>query len=258
LNEERTKVDAVNNPKMNIFSIGILEHLDCPADPSQGYFVDYQATAEAASDFGHYFCGPQEVGGALCPNCRKPLLRFLALDTCDSRLNLQGSPSETLSLLFCWTCNIAQERFLYRILADGVEFLRYGRGGVEADFPYEGYPIFFPGARATLRQMTAEEQHLIVLQQSNLETEADALARSEFARQRPDLSDVRHQVGGEPFLLQPFAAGECPDCGGEMPFLASIGNDCLDVRGLAGEDGVQVLFQYCRRCHIVGVYQETD
>ena len=243
---------------MNSFSIRIGEHLGCPADPSQGYFVDYQVAPEGGTDFGHYFCGPQKVGGALCPNCHKPLLRFLALDTHDSRLKLQGCPSETLSLFFCWTCNIAQELFLYCILADGIELLRYGRGGVETDFPYEGYPIFFPGARATLRQMTAEEQHLIVLQQSNLETEADALARAEFMRQRPDLSEVRHQVGGEPFLMQPFVAGECPDCGGEMPFLASIGDDCLDVRGLVGEDGVQVIFQYCRRCYIVGVYQETD
>ena len=43
-----------------------------------------------------------------------------------------------------------------------------------------------------------------------------------------------------------------------MPLLVSVANDCLDLRGLTGDDGVQVLFHYCRQCCVVGVYQECD
>ncbi|MDQ2801010.1 MAG: hypothetical protein M3Y13_15360 [Armatimonadota bacterium] len=90
---------------------------DFPADPAQGYFVDYARAADASPDFDHVFCGPHEVDGAWCPNCRKPLLRFLALDTRDNRLRLPNSLGPMLSLLFCWCMGRAARRriFLTRI-----------------------------------------------------------------------------------------------------------------------------------------------
>jgi len=232
----------------------IAESEDFPADPVQGYFVDYAHT-KAREEFDHFFCGPQDVKGAWCPNCQKPLLRFLALDTQDNRLALQNTPSRLLSLLFCWTCSVAQEVFFYRALEDGVELLDYGQGGVDTDFPYEKYPIFFPGAAAALNAISAEEQTLIT--RLNCRFESGEKASAIYGKRR-DLWSVRHQIGGEPFLIQGLLALVCPDCGTEMPLLASIANDCLDERGLTGNDGLQLLFHYCRKCCVVGVYQECD
>lgn len=227
---------------------------DFPANPVQGYFVDY-THAKATEEFDHFFCGPHNVGGAWCPNCQKPLLRFLALDTRDKRLALQNTPSRILSLLFCWTCNIAQAVFFYHALRDSVELLDYGQGGMEADFPYEKYPIFFPGAGAALTEISGEEQTLITRLNCRFDSGEKASA---ICGERRDLWSVRHQVGGEPFLIQGLLALICPDCATVMPLLASIANDCLDERSLAGDDGVQVLFHYCRKCCVVGVYQECD
>jgi hypothetical protein len=196
----------------------------------QGYILDYQPSDDV-SGTGHYFCGPHAVIGASCPNCHKPLLRFLALNTEDRRLNLQDSLAAILSLFFCWTCNVAQKPFFYRILADRIDLLGYGQGGVVKDFPYDDYPVFFPGATVTLHEILTNKEKGLIL---------------------------RHQIGGEPLLIQPLAVLECPLCGVEMPFLASIADDCLDIRGIAGDDGVQVIYEYCRRCHVVGAYQRCD
>lgn len=230
------------------------EDADFPADPLQGYFVDYRHSAGTPTAFEHYFCGPHDVGGAWCPNCQRPLLRFLALDRRDNRLNLQDNPSPTLSLLFCWTCNIAQEPFFYRALGNGIELLQYGQGGVVTDFPYDNYPLFFTGARAALQAISVEEQVFLKRLNNRFEEEA----RTGLYGQHRELWGVRHQVGGEPFLTQGLTMLECADCGAEMPFLASVANDCLDIRGLAGNDGVQVLYHLCRQCCVVGVYQMID
>lgn len=161
-----------------------------------------------------------------------------------------------LSLLFCWTCNVAQEPFFYRVFGNGeIEILQYGQGGVETDFPYEGYPLFFPGSEAILRSVTAEEQAILNRLNNRFEMEETTSA---ILEQRRDLWNVRHQIGGEPFLIQGLTILNCPDYGGEMPFFASVANDCLDAKGLAGYDGVQVLYHYCRPCCVVGVYQMTD
>lgn len=234
----------------------IVEEADFPAVPSQGYFVDYRHSADTPEAFEHFFCGPHEVCGAECPNCHKPLLHFLALDTQDTRLNLQNSLFQTLSLLYCWTCNIAQEPFFYHVLNDGsVELTQYGQGGVETDFPYENYPVFFPGARVMLQAISPKEQAILTRLNRRFETNE---AASRIYGQRRDLWSVRHQIGGEPFLIQYLLDLECPHCRAKMPFLASIANDCLDERGMAGDDGVQVLYHYCRSCCMVGAYQTVD
>jgi hypothetical protein len=231
------------------------ENIDLAADPTQGYFVDYNQSPNTSSTFSHQFCGPYDAEGASCPNCRKPLLRFFGLDTRDSRLSLRSDQPLTLSLLFCWTCNVAQETFFYRDFNGTVEILQYGQGGVQTDFPYEDYPLFFPHGSMALEAITADEQAILNRMNRRFETGEPI---SQILGQRRDLWCVRHQIGGAPFLTQELAVLECPLYGVEMPFLASVANDCLDTRGLAGDDGVQVLYHYCRKCCVVGVYQMVD
>ncbi len=123
------------------------------------------------------------------------------------------------------------------------------------DFPYEDYPLFFPSAAIALNAITPDEQGTLNRLNRRFETGEPI---SQILGQRRDLWCVRHQIGGLPFLTQELMMLECPLCNVEMSFLASVANNCLDTRGLAGDDGVQVLYHYCRKCCVIGVYQMVD
>lgn len=217
--------------------------------PEQGFLVRYSAVS-LENVFQHRFCGSNTIEGADCPNCSLPLLLFLDLDVSDQRLKAHGD--ESIPLLFCWRCNVSQEPFLYRY-SRPVSLLSYGRGGVETDFPYPEYPVSFPEGVATLESISDVDQRTI----RGINTESidawDAL------QLHPSLARVRHQIGGEPYLVQRDRSPrmKCRTCRQWMPFLASIADDCLDPRGFTGNDTVQVLYHLCKACRVVGALQEV-
>jgi thiol-disulfide isomerase/thioredoxin len=73
------------------------------------------------------------------------------------------------------------------------------------------------------------------------------------------LDAPRHQLGGEPYLIQPGAGAlDCPKCRAELPLLAAVGDDTIDGRGFTGNDYVQVLYFLCTQCAILAAYQTCD
>ena len=52
--------------------------------PRSGFVVRFDGDAAHR----HEACGAHEIDGAVCPNCAKPMLRMLSLDTADERLQL--------------------------------------------------------------------------------------------------------------------------------------------------------------------------
>src|SRR5262245_35856400 len=127
--------------------------------PDCGYLVDYSPGAAAGV---HAFCGRPLSKRADCPNCGRPLLRFVGLDVADPRIQLTDRAYPYLELLYCWTCNLAQSAFAYRMLAGpSVEILRFGEGGVTEEFPYRNYPHVFPGAPASLIAVSDVQQRAI-------------------------------------------------------------------------------------------------
>jgi len=224
-----------------------------PALISQGYFVEFIHPQDEG--FQHVFCGPHEISDAWCPNCDKPLLRFLSLDTRDPRLRLQDKSFPLLHLLNCWTCKVAQRPFFYRINPDGgVNLLEYGSGFEGPDFPYEDYPQHFPGAPIQLIPLTDEEQQTIYGLNEGILEPFDTPFNTR-------LSCPAHQVGGEPFLIQSdwdCWKLNCPVCRQEMPFLASVGDSNLLPRGFTDNAYVQFGFSYCPTCDVVGSLQQCD
>lgn len=224
-----------------------------PALIPQGYFVEFIHPQDEG--FGHVFCGPHEIPGAWCPNCDKLLLRFLSLDTRDPRLGLQDKPFPFLHLLNCWTCNIAHDPLFYRVNPDGgVSLIKYGMAGVEEDFPYEYYPRHFPGTPIQLVPLTEDEQLTICQINEGILEPFDTPFNT-------SLSCPTHQVGGEPWLVQSdwdCWKMDCPECGEEMPCLASIGDSNLLPRGFTENSYVQFVFSYCPECDVVGALQQCD
>ena len=220
-----------------------------------GFFVQYNSFTQIMGDRTHYFCGEQTIHGAICPNCSKPLIQFLTLDTEDTRLLLLKSKTRYLSLLFCWCCNVSQEPFYYRTHTDErVEILGFGQGGTASDFPYEDYPIFFPGIRCDFLEIPDNVQNLI--QQANRGEHVS----SEIQFEGILIAQLNHQVGGEPWLTQqnPEFRLKCCLCNKFMSFLASIGDESIDTRGFTGNPFVQVLFHFCEDCQVIGAFQQCD
>jgi hypothetical protein len=215
--------------------------------PKRGYFL-IPAPGDSLRSYRHALCGVERHN--ICPNCRRPLLRVLTLDTRDPRLELNTTTvgSLPLPLLFCWRCNVSQGPFYYRLLSEPlVELLIYNRGGVEADFPYPDYPDYFPESPVTLAAIPPDVQERLV---KINEGEIDDM----------QLGRPRHQIGGIPYLFQyePERQSSCAVCHAPMPFLATICDDNGDARGFTENSGVQMLFRYCRRCCVVLAYQQCD
>ena len=228
----------------------------------QGYFLDFDISKGDSFTLLHQFCGENDFPNAICPNCDKPLLLFLSLDKRDVRLNLSSLPSQILPLCWCWTCNVAQESMCYQIDSNGdFRWLKYGKGGVEEDFPYSNYPKFFPSVPVSLTPLSEEEQRII--QGIN----CDEVEKWDLPEDLRYLSIPNHQVGGEPYLIQQdpdYHLGihgdlvTCPICSQTMNFLAAIGDKSLGDIGFVDNEFVQVLFHYCFRDHVISAFQQCD
>ena len=226
------------------------------AEPAQGYWLDF---AEGGGGPTHEFGGAHQVPGSECPTCHKPLLRLLTLDSTDKRLNLSTFVAPRVHLLYCWTCSIPYGDFCYELLQDGgVNILSCKVGDPGAfgpDGPYDGYPGVFPGRLVTLKPLTEEEQRAIHEKQHE-----DIDVPDEFSY----VEDPRHQIGGDPLILNPQFPLACPKCDSEMPFLATIcdnagGNGFPDgYVSFTGNLGVQMVFHLCRNCAVVCAYHSVD
>ena len=239
----------------------------------QGFFVELHPSRSKKSRFNHFFCGAHDIPGAFCASCRRPLLRFLSLDTRDSRLPLLHRPLHLIDerppdsasdpgpahipLLFCWTCE--GEPLTYRLFADGAIHVinrAKGKGPRYTDFPYSNYPIHFPRKNVVLTRIRPETEDLI--HRSN----SDELTSGERFNQRfANLLRPRHQVGGEPYLVQGTKRDvhePCGLCSQEMPIIATIGDDSGTKKGFVGNSFVQVLFHYCASCRFMSAYNECD
>ena len=210
-----------------------------------GYFVELLEDESAS----HELCGENHINGAECPNCRKPLLKIFSLDCQEIPIDFFGK----LHFFFCWTCNIAQNDFFYKnTSSDEIELLVYGQGGVVEDFPYKGYPIAFDAKNARLLTISDEDQDII--QRVN----AEKIEEYEVIQTHPELMVPKHQVGGEPYLLNEYRAQQCPQCKKDMKFIASFGDSTGGPNGFTNNEYVQIVYQVCESCRVIGAYQMTD
>jgi hypothetical protein len=238
------------------------------AIPPSGYFVELTDTCTRTS--GHVFCGRHSVPGAWCPNCDKPFLRFLRLDLSDPLIQLFRA-GEYVSLVYCWTCPVAQEDLYYQCrIGGGISILSCGRGSPSSEFPYSDYPVSFPERNVRLVPIPHSTQELFCkANRGKLSGTYSDVGGMPVFENAPGVScqdavlraagmEPTHQIGGEPLLLDTYWPMRCPKCRRRMPFLASIGNESGTEGGFSGNPCVQVLYHYCRTCRCVGAYHQTD
>src|SRR5262249_38302682 len=244
--------------------IGIVDHRKCAmaehAEPMTGLlshvlpgYIVRPSEPGAMTEWEHCLFGPHLIAGAASPNSQRPLLRLLQFDMADPRLGFHGNAGEVLPLLFSWSCEISQSPFIYRVPSNTtIELITYRQGEAYDDFPYPGYPSHFPERTAVLIPIPPREQDAIRSLNSGTMDAAD------LAADQRDLYVPRHQVGGEPFLVQPWQSLDCPSCERPMPFLASVGDETGTPKGLTGNRFVQTCFSYCAECRVIGARQQCD
>jgi hypothetical protein len=219
---------------------------------SQGFVVGAVECGDN-EEWQHRLFGNHSIAGAVSPNSGRPLLRLLQLDMADPRLGLNGNPGDLLPLLFSWSCEMSQSPVIYRMASSAaIELMISRRGKAYDDFPYTEYPSYFPERIAALAPISAAEQGAI------RDLNSGRLDPSDLPANQRDLHVPRHQVGGEPFFVQPWVSLDCPSCNRSMPFLASVGDDTGTPEGLTGNRFVQICFSYCRPCRVVGARQQCD
>jgi thiol-disulfide isomerase/thioredoxin len=225
------------------------------AIPERGYWLrPINERPREGEGWRHVFCGSHATPGAWCPNCDKPLLRYAAFDCRDGRLAVQDG-LEDLPLFYCWTCNVADGDLQYQLLRDGsVRLLAHGKGREPNAFVLDDHPSDFPEVTVRLDALTENEQ--LSIQRLNRE-EVSPWDGPQFLEH---LSVPAHQVGGEPYLVQlnPSYRLLCASCRDTMPFLCAFGDAATGPAGFTGEEYVQVLFHFCRRCRVVGAFHQCD
>lgn len=222
--------------------------------PERGYLLTFP---EAPALGPHRMAGTNSIRGAGCPNCNKPLLRVLTLDTKQLPFQLTPNPPPFLHLLYCWTCAIPYGPLVYRLDTDaGIELLDYMKeceGAFGPEGPYDGYTGKFREVHVGLQGLTDEQEELALLQRAG-----------EYRPGGPNLDDTLHQVGGFPMIYNEQEP-DCPLCGNCAPFLATIA-DNAEGQGIqedqkktfTGNCGVQMVFHYCAPCRVVTAYHSCD
>jgi len=226
------------------------------ANPLGPHLLTFSGPLE---DRPHTFCPGQTVAGADCPNCQKPLLCLLSLQT--SKLPLRTSLPQApvaIHLLYCWTCAIPFGPFSYRIHEDGrVEILQYldrysGCFGLAG--PYDGYTGRYPESQVGLRALSVEEQGLA----------RQLRADGEYPEAYRYLTHPVHQVGGVPMIHNPQTV-QCPTCRQASPFFATICDNAVgqeyqrdSALTFTGNSGVQMVFHWCALCAVMSAYHSCD
>lgn len=207
-----------------------------------GYLVRPSITGE-----GDQFCGRNLAKHGVCPNCDRPLLHIMTLRNTPFSL---GVPS--VGLYYCWRCNIAQSPFFYRVLDNDIEVLSFGSGGIQDNFPYEGYPDQFPEVSVSYIRMPVDE--VVAIEELN----AGVRTPYSIFTSRPELLSPRSQLGGIFYEMQDVDVMHCCNCNAPMRFLALIGDDTFTEDKFTNNPEVGVMYFICVHCAIVGATQKVD
>ena len=225
------------------------------SNPEHGFRLNFSA---APSEIQHPFCGSNEIEGATCSACLKPLLRILSLATADPGLNVSPNETPAIHLLYCWTCSIPFGIFSYRILKSStVEILEVPPAYEYAfgpEGPYEGYTGNFPQKNVSLVPLSDDEE----------QRQRAAQADDDLAL---ELGVQSHQIGGFPLIANPQQVS-CPVCSKPSPLFAviadeAVGNPSADLPHapqdtFTGNAGTQMVFHLCRTCSVVSAYHSND
>lgn len=236
--------------------------------PQQGYFAEI-VRRPPSSRFVHTLGGKNDLPGAVCLPCNRPLLLMISLDVRDKRLGLElprgrkeepleGKPRELydIPLLYCWSCG---PQLHYRLNPEGgVDVLNHAKDSCwpNSCWPFEPYPDSFPRKHLRLSRIGAATQELMRRKNSG-KLSKETL----FDKRLHSVLTLRHQIGGEPILQQSGGLSgflSCPLCDGKTPFIASVADETGSKETFHENSGLQVVFHYCIRCQVVYASHECD
>ncbi|MCP3933362.1 MAG: hypothetical protein GY705_30200 [Bacteroidetes bacterium] len=229
----------------------------------KGFALDFSNVDE----FVHYYGGEHSIEDAECPNCNKPLILHLTLDTSDTRLNISNKIFSKMPLVYCMRCSLSWYDFQYQILSnEKVRLIQYYEGEtVQDDWDEEIGVESFPKIKFGLKPVPKDVESLYDKLNSGAELTEDE--ESEIAKFTdkyaiPEVGgypivDISNQIGGRAFLCQQLDDPVCPGCEKDMYFIASLTNDKRNSLKITF-NGVQIVYFYCPDCYLVHVQHSCD
>jgi hypothetical protein len=182
--------------------------------------------------FEHSIGGSQKFQNGRCPNCKKPLMLHLTLDTRDERLGLHPQKVDSVSFLYCMRCPLSWYDFQYQIIDErSIRILRSYTDEIGELEEWE--------TDVGIKQIKFMPIALIPVKPSDLAEKAT----------------VNH-IGGQPYYFQRLKDPECPGCGEPMTFRISLTNDYRE-EAVFTFTCVQIAFFYCKACAIVHAQHST-
>lgn len=231
--------------------------MDEPATLFPGSVIRFEG-----GPYAHRFGGRQSIPGADCPNCKKPLMQHLVLDTRDPLVPLR-SVAPLIPLLYCMRCALCWETFSYSFeKLDRIRILQAHRGETCWDDWYgEGMGDEFEERAVMLEPISPRIQELLDF----MTREDQALPAEEEAEVRQCLKwpqgravDAFNQVGGRTFMICGPLTQFCSKCAKQpMGLLASLANSVITrqsyVQLMPKGAHWQILFFMCPRCASISV-----
>ena len=106
--------------------------------------------------------GSCNVAGAISPNNGLPLTQHAAIRLIDSHFQIPDFDIPELHFLYSWKCNISKGDLTYRYVNGRIELLDFVEGADDfEDFPYDDYPVVFPGISFDLVRVPESDKLLI-------------------------------------------------------------------------------------------------
>jgi len=192
------------------------------AKKTLGYFPIFNRR----ESYDHSIGGTHDIENGRCPNCRKPLMLHLSLDTRDERIGLHPSKIKIVRFLYCMRCPLSWYDFQYQMTND--TSIRVLKSYTEE-----------------VGELAEWEEEVGIEIINFMAIDLIPVTSADLAKK-----DVRNHIGGQPYYCQRLDDPECPGCDKPMTFRISLTNAYRE-KAVFTFSTVQIAFFYCQDCSIV-------
>ena len=219
----------------------------------------YEILVDRRSDFRHRFGGEPSHSGIIPARGKTPIHLVMTFDLSDRRVPFAQPGVSELPLFYSFQYD--GSGLTYRVVDDdAVEIVQQPSRDFEDDFPYEGYPPFFPQLPISLSERIGIDQYFEddFLQQQWREELERATTGAWVLDDVDRISLVEGLMQGPPRSVCP-----APGCDKQpMKLLTVLRGDLIAGFHFWSDEEfgpwVDITYEYCPNCFVIHTEQQCD